>query len=114
MHISDQVYGMDSQIRELVQRLPSGPEASSSSTSGMTSTTLSTIVTEQQNIRDRLAKIERRQQKSKEHEKRKTKFLNKMMDTLRKFCGSGSGDDEDEAGRPDDDILRGPSTSSSG
>ena len=68
MHISGQVHGMDSQIRELVQRLPSGPGESSSSTSGMTSTTLSTIVTEQQNIRDMLAKIERRQQKSKEHE----------------------------------------------
>ena len=104
---------MDSQIRELVQCLHTVPGECSSSTSGMISSALSTVVIEQQHIKDRLAKVERRQKKMKDHEKRKTKFLNRMMDTLRKFCSSGSGDDEDEAVRPDDDVLRGPSTSSS-
>ncbi|KAG5619800.1 hypothetical protein H5410_005018 [Solanum commersonii] len=48
-----------------------------------------------------LAKVERQQQK-KEH-KKKSKFLMKMMDTLRRFCGT---DDED-------DSLSGPDSSNS-
>lgn len=32
----------------------------------------------------------------KEHEKKKSKFLTKMMDTLRKFCGLGDDKDEDD------------------
>ncbi|KAH0716670.1 hypothetical protein KY290_012932 [Solanum tuberosum] len=58
-------------------------------------------VHEQQTIKDRLAKVERQQQK-KEH-KKKSKFLMKMMDTLRRFCGT---DDED-------DSLSGPDSSNS-
>uniref|UniRef100_M1DMA1 Histone-lysine n-methyltransferase, suvh n=1 Tax=Solanum tuberosum TaxID=4113 RepID=M1DMA1_SOLTU len=52
---------------------------------------------------------ERKVQRCGKDEKKKSKFLTKMMDTLRKLCGTEDHVDEDE----DDMALKNPSSSSS-
>ncbi|KAG5615508.1 hypothetical protein H5410_015332 [Solanum commersonii] len=52
---------------------------------------------------------ERKVQRCGKDKKKKSKFLTKMMDTLRKLCGTEDDMDEDE----DDRALKNPSSSSS-
>ena len=99
-HLSAQVYGVDAQIRQLVAGLPSGPSGAPTS-EGDPPPTFSSIVASQRAMSDRLehmsrrqGKIEQSQRKFREHEKKKSKFLNKMMDKLRSLYGSGAFDDD--------------------
>ncbi|KAH0712308.1 hypothetical protein KY285_007870 [Solanum tuberosum] len=75
------------------QCLPTRPRERSSA-SNIVSYTLSTLVHDQQFVVERMEMIEKRNKKMMEHEKKKTRFLKIMMDTLQKLCGSG--DDADD------------------
>ncbi|XP_060179545.1 uncharacterized protein LOC132609529 isoform X2 [Lycium barbarum] len=109
-YIFTQVHDMDTHIRQLVAGLPSGPVGEGFSTlpSGSNALTLLSVVQELQHIKERLRKIEMRQKKQREHEKKKSKFLTNLISTLRQFCGA-QDDDVDEH----DFVLSEPSSSSS-
>ncbi|KAH0696147.1 hypothetical protein KY290_013519 [Solanum tuberosum] len=78
----------------MTNSLPTGL-GESSSTSSSTHSIISTLVQDQQILKYMMTKMVRRQKKMREHEKKKSKFLNKMMSTLRKFCGLGDEADDD-------------------
>uniref|UniRef100_M1DP33 Uncharacterized protein n=1 Tax=Solanum tuberosum TaxID=4113 RepID=M1DP33_SOLTU len=81
-------------VEDLVAtRLPTRPRERSLASS-IVSSTLSTLVHDQQFVDERMEMMEKRNKKMMEHEKKKTRFLKKMMDMLQKFCGSG--DDVDD------------------
>ncbi|KAH0655719.1 hypothetical protein KY285_030601 [Solanum tuberosum] len=92
VHLSGHMQFMDTsihlQIQELTRSLPTGPRKSSSA-SGSSTSTLSTLVHDNQILKNMMAKMGRRKKKMTEHEKKKSKFLKKMMSTLRKLCVLG-------------------------
>ena len=110
-YISTQVHGVDTRIQQLVAGLPSGPhgEGTSSAPSGPGGPTLAGVVGELKHIKEKQGKIERRQKKAREHAKKQSKFLNKMMSILRSVCGAQHEEEENE----DDFVLPEPSSSSS-
>ncbi|KAH0650503.1 hypothetical protein KY284_030415 [Solanum tuberosum] len=85
VHLSRQMQFMDTsihlQFQELTRSLPTGP-GESSSASGSATSTLSTLVQDNQILKNMMAKMGRRKKNMTEHEKKKIKFLKKMMSTL--------------------------------
>ncbi|XP_060179362.1 uncharacterized protein LOC132609404 [Lycium barbarum] len=110
-YISTQVHGVDNRIQQLVASLPLGPhgEGTSTAPSGPSGPTLAGVVEDMKHIKEKQGKIERRQKKAREHAKKQSKFLNKMMSILRSVCGAQHEEEENE----EDFVLLEPSSSSS-